>query len=73
MPGAGGSLGGGFGAQRANLSARLEFEIGLPGSQVHLAFILVSLMITIFDDEYGGVVRFPNTLFGIFYFLAGTC
>ena len=66
--GGGRSLGGGFGAQRANLPAGREFESGLPGSPVHLAFILISFMIRALDDEYCDAVRCPNTLFGIFIF-----
>ena len=70
--GGGRSLGGGFGAQRANLPAGREFEIELPGSPVHLAFFLISFMIRALADEYGDVVRCPSTLFGIFIF-GGIC
>ena len=63
---------GGFGAQRANLSAGLDFEIGLPGSPVHVA--LMSLVIIVLDGEHSGAdeVRFPDPLFATFKFF-DTC
>ena len=63
---------GGFGAQRANLSAGLDFEIGLPGSPVHVA--LMSLVIIVLDGEHSGAdeVRFLDPLFATFKFF-DTC
>ena len=63
---------GGFGAQRANLSAGLDFEIGLPGLPVHVA--LMSLVIIVLDGEHSGAdeVRFPDPLFATFKFF-DTC